>query len=279
MAINLAIETLRSFVAIVENGSMLRASDKVFLSQSALSLQMKRLEEALGRPLFLRDGKRLALTPAGKAFLVYAERLLSLNDEAVGAIVNFGAGAPLRVGLEQDFADGPIAAALAAFQELQAETRLHVSVGPSEGLFAALKRGDLDLALGFGDEVGEAPLRVDALTWIGRQDLPQREVLPLAVLEGPCPFRDAAISALEKAGRAWRIAIETPNLSTLKASVQAGIGLTCRTPFWSDLHTLDRTHALPRLPAVATWVLTRPDAPRAAEKLSGLIRSTLAPQT
>ncbi|MEW6599255.1 MAG: LysR family transcriptional regulator [Pseudomonadota bacterium] len=278
MTINLPMEALRSFAAIVEHGSMVKAADHVYLSQSALSLQIKRLEEVLGRPLFLREGKRLALSPAGGTFLVFAQRMLTLNDEAVAAVAEFGEDAPIRVGLAQDFVDGPIAVALAAFQDLQSDASLKVQVGFSSALFASLKRGELDLALGFGDGAGadEAPLRVDALTWIGRQDLPTREVLPLAMLESPCLFRDAAIAALDKAGRPWRIAMETRDLSNLRAAVQAGVGLTCRTPFWSDLHTLDRTAALPRLPAVATWLAARPDAPRNAEKLAGLIRTAFA---
>ena len=277
MTVNLPIETLRTFIAIVEQGSMLKAADRVGLSQSALSLQVKRLEELLKRPLFSRDGKRLALTPAGEAFVGLARRILALNDEAVATIADLGEQAPLRIGLEQDFADGPIAIALAAFQDLQPETALRIRVAPSLTLFEALKKGELDLALGFGDAEGEKPLRVDALTWIGRSDLPSREVVPLAMLEGPCPFREAAIAALDKAGRPWRIAIETPNLSTLKAAIQAGIGLTVRTPFWSDLHTLDRTSALPRLPAAATWLVVRKDAPRSTEKLAGLIRTAMGP--
>jgi DNA-binding transcriptional LysR family regulator len=277
MATNLALEALRSFVAIVEHGSMVKAADRVYLSQSALSLQIKRLEETLGRPLFLREGKRLALSPAGGAFLIYAQRLLALNDEALAAVAAFGEDAPIRVGLAQDFVDGPIAVALAAFQDLQTELQLKVQVGASDALFASLKRGEIDLALGFGEAEGGAPLRVDALTWIGRQDLPTRDVLPLAVLEGPCLFRDAAIAALDKAGRPWRIAMETRDLSNLRAAVQAGVGLTCRTPFWSDLHTLDRAAALPRLPAVATWLAVRPDAPQGAERLAGLIRTAFSP--
>ena len=80
MTVNLPIETLRTFIAIVEQGSMLKAADRVGLSQSALSLQVKRLEELLKRPLFSRDGKRLALTPAGEAFVGLARRILAQND-------------------------------------------------------------------------------------------------------------------------------------------------------------------------------------------------------
>ena len=86
MPVNLPTNVLRSFVAIVDSGSKLSASERVFVTQSALSLQVKRLEEMLQRSLFARDGRRLSLTPAGEVLLGHAKRLLSLNDEVVAAM-------------------------------------------------------------------------------------------------------------------------------------------------------------------------------------------------
>src|ERR1700722_19129534 len=89
MPVNLPTNVLRSFVAIVDSGSMLSASARVFVTQSALSLQMKRLEELVQRSLFARDGRRLSLTPAGEVLFNFARRLLSLHDEAVAAMSSF----------------------------------------------------------------------------------------------------------------------------------------------------------------------------------------------
>src|SRR5919201_4412066 len=86
MAVNLPTELLRSFSAIVDSGSMLRATERVFVTQSALSLQMKRLEDTVQAPLFHRDGRRLVLTPAGQTLLAYARDILAMNDRAVSAL-------------------------------------------------------------------------------------------------------------------------------------------------------------------------------------------------
>jgi DNA-binding transcriptional LysR family regulator len=98
MPLNLPTTLLRSFVAIVDTGSMLSASEHVFVTQSALSLQIKRLEELLQQTLFRRDGRRLSLTPAGGLLLDYARRMLALHDEAVAAVSDNGFTAPARMG-------------------------------------------------------------------------------------------------------------------------------------------------------------------------------------
>ena len=113
MATNLPTELLRSFVAIVDSGSMLKATERVFVTQSALSLQMKRLEETVLTPLFHRDGRRLTLTPAGQALLVHAREILALNDRAVVALTGDALVGPVRVGLVQDFAETLLSGVLA----------------------------------------------------------------------------------------------------------------------------------------------------------------------
>ena len=104
MTVNLPTNMLRSFVAIVETGSMLNASEQVFVTQSALSLQIKRLEELVQQHLFLREGRRLTLTSAGEVLLGYARRILALHDEAVAAITTGRFEGPVRIGMVQDFA-------------------------------------------------------------------------------------------------------------------------------------------------------------------------------
>ena len=259
MPANLPLDVLRSFVAIVDAGSMLKAADRVFLTQSALSLQVKRLEDLLQFPVFSREGRRLALTPAGETFLGYARRLLALNDEAIRVTSGSGLAGPVRIGMVQDYAETLLTGVLAQFVRLHPEATLQVRVGGTAELLEMIEADTLDVALGYAEPGSPAELRREAVVWIGAPELAKRDVLPLAVLEKPCRFRAAAIAALETAGRPFRIALETPNLSTLRAGVEARLGLTCRTALFRGADDATTLHGLPALPqvAIALWTSTR----------------------
>jgi DNA-binding transcriptional LysR family regulator len=275
MPVNLPTNLLRSFVAIVDTGSMLSASEQVYVTQSALSLQIKRLEELVQRPLFSRQSRRLALTPAGESLLEYARRILKLHDEAVTTVAAGQFLGPVRVGMVQDFADTLLAGVLAQFSEHHPETQIFARVAGTLELLAMLDRGALDVAVGFGAEDDPSGVRTAAVSWLGRRELAERSVLPLAILEKPCRFREAAIASLEAAGRPFRIAVETPNLSALRAAVEAGLGITCRT--FPSLPGLPVIHdrLLPALPDVAYVVVTATPAGDAQVLLAQLATAVL----
>jgi DNA-binding transcriptional LysR family regulator len=257
MAVNLPTNMLRSFVAIVDTGSMLNASEQVFVTQSALSLQIKRLEELIQQPLFLREGRRLELTAVGDLMLGYARRVLALHDEALTAISAGRFSGPVRIGMVQDFADLLLTGLLARFAELHPDAQIFARVAGTAELQEMLERGQLDVVIGYSGPADPHAIRTAPTHWLGDETLIAKTALPLAVLEKPCRFREAAIAALEAAGRPWRIAIETPNLSTLRAAVTAGLGLTCRTDiFMRDLPTIIDPR-LPALPDVSCILLTR----------------------
>lgn len=252
MAVNLPTELLRSFAAIVDSGSMLRATERVFVTQSALSLQMKRLEETVQAALFQREGRRLALTPAGQTLLAYAREILATNDRAVSALNGDALAGPARVGLVQDFAETLLSGVLARFAHLNPDTQLEVRVGGSPALLEDLEADRLDVVLCMGAADDRAAIRVAPMAWLGDRDLAAQATLPVAILERPCRFRDAALAALGADGRAYRVVLETPSLSVLRAAVDSGLGLTCRTDIFSS-RALDRETAasLPALPQVA----------------------------
>lgn len=276
MPVNLPTTLLRSFVAIVDLGSMQNAADQVFLTQSALSLQVKRLEEAVQQPLFGREGRRLALTPPGEVLLDYARRMLSLHDEAVAAVSAGQFAGPVRVGMVQDFAESLLSGLLSRFAGLHPESQIFARVAGTAELQTMLERRQLDIILGFAAADEPGAIRVAPTVWYGDAALADATVIPLAVLEKPCRFREAAIQRLDAAGRRYRIAVETPNLSTLRASVQAGLGLTCRTPlFLRDLAVIEVSD-LPPLPSVACIVeqgaALAPATARLAELAAEVIR-------
>jgi DNA-binding transcriptional LysR family regulator len=250
MATNLPTELLRSFVAIVDSGSMLKATERVFVTQSALSLQMKRLEETVLTPLFHRDGRRLTLTASGTALLGHAREILALNDRAVVALTGDALVGPVRVGLVQDFAETLLSGVLARFTQLNPEVQLQVRVAGSPELLDLLNGDRLDVVLCMGAPEDAAAVRVAPMVWHGDPELAKRAVLPLAILEPPCRFRDAALAALERDGRPFRVALETPSLSALRAAVEAGLAVTCRTALFRPLTTPIEA-GLPVVPQVA----------------------------
>lgn len=273
MATNLPTELLRSFVAIVDSGSMLRATERVFVTQSALSLQMKRLEETVLTPLFHRDGRRLVLTSAGQTLLPRAREILALNDRAVVALTGDTLAGPARVGLVQDFAETLLSGVLARFSKLNPDTQLQVRVAGSPELLELLGSDRLDVVLCMGSADDPAAARVAQMVWHGDEALTEQAVLPIAILEAPCRFRDAALAALDREGRAYRVALETPSLSALRAAVQAGLAVTCRTALFLPSDPPLEDVGLPELPEVA-YVRRTNDSPHASiAKLSQLVHA------
>lgn len=275
MAVNLPTSLLRSFIAIVDSGSMLSAADKVFVTQSALSLQIKRLEELLQQSLFHREGRRLALTAHGDLMLDYARKVLDLHDEAVAAVTNGQFAGPARIGMVQDFAELLLTGLLAQFVELHPEAELYSRVAGTAELMELLDRRQLDIVLGFAAANDRAAVTTAPMAWFGKEDLARLDIIPLAVLETPCRFREAAIRALEDARRPYRITLETPNLTTLRAAVDAGLGLTCRTGlFLRDAPITDG--ALPDLPHVSCILHTAPGLDGPCSQLAALAREVVA---
>jgi DNA-binding transcriptional LysR family regulator len=270
MAVNLPTTMLRSFVAIVDSGSMLGATERVFVTQSALSLQIKRLEELVQQPLFVREGRRLVLTAAGDLLLGYARRVLALHDEALAAVTAGRFAGPVRIGMVQDFADLLLSGLLARFAELHPDAQIFARVAGTAELQEMLGRGQLDVVIGYAGVGDAASVRTAPTVWFGDAALADKDELPLAVLEKPCRFREAAIAALDAAGRPWRIAVETPNLSTLRAAVAAGLGVTSRTTlFLRDLPVLDGA-VLPDLPDVSCILVRTAEPSEAPRRLADL---------
>ena len=275
MPVNLPTNLLRSFVAIVDAGSMLNAAEQLFVTQSSISLKINSLDELLQQSLFAREGRRLILTPAGQVLLDYARRVLTLHDEAVAA-VSFGQfSGPVRIGMVQDFAETLLSGLLARFSELHPDTQISARIAGTAELLGLLDRGHLDIVLGFAAAEDRNALKLSSMLWFGHDDLADRSIIPLAVLEEPCRFREAAIAGLDAAGIRWRIAVETPNLTTLRASVEAGLGLTCRTHRFLPEPTNVAPGTLPDLPQVAYIARRFGEKGQAVERLLDLASEVL----
>ena len=233
------LDVLRSFAAGVDLGSFAKAADRVGRSTSAVSAQLKKLEERAGTPIFRKAGRGLALTEAGETMLAYARRLLDLNDEAAAAIHGARLEGWVRFGLQEDFSEALLPEVLRRFMRAHPKVRIEARVARNAELIDRVTSGRLDLALAWSggartphsERVAEIPMR-----WIGPADgraiwpAAHGEPLPLAALEAPCLLRAAAAKALDGAGVAWRLAFVSPSLGGLWAATAAGLGVTVRTP-------------------------------------------------
>ncbi|BDU21566.1 LysR substrate-binding domain-containing protein [Dyella sp. GSA-30] len=252
----LDLTSLRTLVAAVDLDGFGKAAEVLHLSPSTVSLQLRALEERLGKPLFRKIGRRQGLTGEGEMLVSFARRMLELNDEAVLAVRGTGLHGKICLGVPQDFADSWLPQTLALFTSAHPKVQLEILVEQSGRLLQLLRDGALDLALTFGDNGGMGSQLITTLpvhwyahaTW----QLPEREALPLLVLEQPCMFRQRAIDALDRAGTNWRIALSGSSVSAVWAAAKAGLGLVARTAIHvpDEIACLDGAFGLPDLNAV-----------------------------
>lgn len=226
----LDLELLRSFVSVVDAGGFTRAGERVHRTQSTVSQQIKRLEDAVGRTLLQRNGKQALLTEEGERLLSYARRILALEQEArdvVSRPVNDGI---VRLGIPEDFAAYRLVELLSDFVRSRPSLRLDVRCGLSVTLQGLLDRGELDVALvkrnaGQSGGIAAWPER---LQWVTSRQHPvdlARDPVPIAVAEQGCLYRNRLIHALEAAGRAWHVAYTSPNLPGIQAAAAVGLGI------------------------------------------------------
>jgi len=278
-------EWLSAFVAVVDGGGFTRAAERLHSTQSTVSQRIKRLEERLGAPVLERSTRSVLPTEQGELLLGYARRLLALNDEALEALAGTRVQGGVRLGAAQEIADGGLADLLAHFARLHPGVRLEVRVDANQRLLQGVEQGDLDLAVlfrepGAGAVPGEVIERLRRV-WVAAPGLrlAADRPVPLVLADAPCPFRTAAIGALDRAGVAWRVVLTTPSLSGIRAAVRAGLGVTVRTEYWleQDLQVLERR--FPPLPDVELALLAAPDAKaEVVDKLRAALREALTGQ-
>ncbi|MCW3478630.1 LysR substrate-binding domain-containing protein [Neisseriaceae bacterium JH1-16] len=221
---------LKSFVAVVESGSFTRAGERVHLSQSTVSQQLKRLEEQFGCELVDRNGRYVVATEEGERLLGYARRLLGLMEEAVEELREGHEQGEVRIGVPEDFASDPLTSALAAFVCAYPTIRLEVTSGLSNTLWQQFCAGDYDLVLVKqrpGYALGRA-VWPEPLAWFDSRVSPTRErdPLPLVVFPAGGLYRDEMIHSLDSAGRRWRISYCSASLASIRSAVAAGLGVS-----------------------------------------------------
>ncbi|MBO1078866.1 LysR family transcriptional regulator [Roseomonas haemaphysalidis] len=227
---DLDLDLLRCFVQVAERGGFTPGATALGLTQSAVSLKVKRLEELLGRRVFERTSRSVALTRDGETLLAYARRMLALNDEAVRRLVAPPVAGHLRLGVADHFVPRNLAPILARFAADYPEVRLEVEVGRSHELRQAQERGTLDLVLGKrrdGETAGTI-LWTEPIIWVAAPgwQAPEGRPLPVAMLPQGCMFRDRALAALARAGLGFEVVYTSASLLGVAAAAQAGLAAT-----------------------------------------------------
>ena len=227
----LDLDQLRTFVAIAEVGSFTSAADVVHKTQSAVSMQMRRLEERVGTPIYSRDGRQSRLTDDGRRLLEYARRLIRLNDETLAAFEDPGVAGSVRLGIPDDYADRLLPTVLAGFSRINPMIEITVECQRSHMVATMIKDGRLDLGIinhgSYAGARGEV-IRRESLHWVGSRDHATHELDPVPLALGPedCCWRSDIVRALDREGRRFRVAYVSSAALALSGAVLAGLAVS-----------------------------------------------------
>ena len=288
------LDVLRTFVTGIDLGSFAKAAERLGRSTSAVSAQLKKLEEQLGMPVLRKEGRGMVTTSAGESLLGYARRLLELNDEAATAVRGAELAGSVRLGMQEDFGEHILTEVLGRFARVHPRLRIEACVARNADLMAQMAAGRLELALAWSDpalaspaagrtpELARLPMRWISAAGVG--DWPawggRGEPLPLVMMDAPCMMRSAALHALDRAGIAWRIAFSSPSLGGVWAAVAAGLGVTVRTEVGLPpaLRALEQP-GLPPLPVIGLRLHRSADELGApAQRLHDIVLQAIAAQ-
>ena len=279
------IDALRMIVVGTELGSFARASVQLGRSQSAISMQLKRLEEQAGHPLFQRSGRGLVPTEAGDALLVYARRIIELHDEAAAALGTTSSAATIRMGLPQDFFEDVMPDTITRFSKRHPGVHIEVRAGRNYALEDEVNSGRLEMAIAFfqpgrtkpGTLLASLPLSWFAGKCFLTSSYEKTERIPLVLYDHPCLFRQTALHALDRKGIPWRLSLTTPSLPGVWSALRFGHGVTARTAHRVpvDIREVGSKLNLPSLPPIELRMLARSDLPPAALELQAILEQVV----
>lgn len=232
MSSSLDLDQLRTFVAIAESGSFTRAAGVVHKTQSAVSMQMRRLEERLGRTIFVRDGRNSKLSEDGERLLHYARRMVRLNDETLTAFDDKKLTGRVRLGMPDDYADRFLPEILARFARSNPQVEVTVVCAPTTNLVECLRDNELDVSIITHVDKPEhytaEVVRREPLMWVSsaRHGTHEEKPLPLALGRPTCDWRAAALDGLDQMGTDYRILYASWNSAAVGATVLAGLAVS-----------------------------------------------------
>ncbi|PPJ46583.1 LysR family transcriptional regulator [Rhizobium sp. KAs_5_22] len=273
-------DILRTFVAIAETGSFTSAADRVFRTPSAVSMQIKKLEEQLSATLFLRDARSVTLTESGETLLPYARRMLALSNEAVGRFRMPEMKGVVRLGAPDDIGERFMPTILRRFAEVYPAIMVDLTVDTSGQLRRRLQEQRLDLTLvncapGMVSHDGEV-IHTEQLVWAGAKcgTAHLRDPLPVSIWEDGCCWRADALSRLDRDKRPYRIAYLSAHTMAQRAAVIADLAVAPlpRSYLTDDMTALGSKQGLPDLGSFEVRLLTGPETSETIRAVADSVR-------
>lgn len=281
MARNLDMTALRSFAMVAETGGVTRAAARLHLTQSAVSMQVKRLEEAIGAPLIDRSRRGMALSPQGELLLSYARRMIALNDEAWGRLTADDLEGEIVFGVPADIVYPHVPGVLRRFARAFPRMKVTLVSSYTRRLKAMLRAGEADLILTTESDpdAGAELLQRADLVWVGAPGGHAWTARPLRLaFENNCIFRSAAQEALDDAGIEWEMGVTSETTRSIEAFLSADLGVHASlegavSPF---LEKIDHGGALPPMPRVGINMYVAEAANPQALSLADQVRDAYA---
>jgi len=280
----LDVESLRTFLAVLDHGGMTRAAEQLHLSQSAVSWKIRRLEDRVGRPLFLREGHSLRLSRDGRALEEDARLIVEVHDRAVSRLESSELSGTVRLGSNEEVAASHMAAVLGRFTRLHPSARVEFVIRDSESLVEQVDAGDIDVAV---VQVGEESLRPDdvvlwsdQLLWVTCCETPyQAGVVPLITFGENCFYRPLSEPILDAHGIEHVVAFSGPSATGVYAAVGAGLGVAVLAERFvgGDVVEWKRGASLGPLPVVYQIARSSQERSELTEALLGAFAEELAP--
>lgn len=271
----LDLAQLRTFLAVTEAGSVSGAAQRVFLSQSSVSEQLKKLEERIGQPLFVRSKHGVAPTPAGTKLADHARRIVAMCDAAFDDMLGRSLDGEVRIAITDYFRPHDVAAIIRRFASQHPRLRLHVTVLPSAVIESSAEDNAFDIGLSLrmvgaggkraaakGDMRRSAAIRREMLLWVGaRETLREHAALappwPLVLLPDTCQLQRYVVKLLERARMPFLISHSASGVAGLQLALQAGLGISClnESAIGEGLMACPPAFGLPALPAAEFHLL------------------------
>ena len=280
---NIPTELLRTFAAIADLGGFTPAGEKLGRSQPAVSLQIKRLESLVAKPLLRRGTSPVELTAAGETLLGYARQILALNDSALAQLSDSPVSGKIRFGIPSEFASSLMPKILGSFSKAYPNISLEITCALSRQLLADNQRRRYDLILALHDDPRDTLnelILVDELVWVGGKTpiVTSHSTLPLVMAPEGCIYRKRGLERLRQINRKWQIGYTNPDLSGIQTAIEQGLGITvlAKSTIPSSLHPLAAGNDLPELGHIGISLL-EPDGPGnpAVDRLSEFVRHSL----
>lgn len=256
---------LKTFVEIADCGNLTLAASRLNRSQSAISVQVRKLESELKCPLFLRDGKGMSLSANGEKLLPAARRVLA-ELAKLQSMFEAPLNGKIRVGIPDDLDEGFLERTLADFAQGNPGVEVVATSGCTANFPDALRKGELDIAVICGlDEIPGESLRAQKPVWVASEAMPlaPSDPVPLAVINHDCWMGKLPKTALEQHGRDYSVAFECSGLMSLKAAIRAGfaVGIIYESNVEPGMKVLSAKDGFPPLPISKRAVVIGPEAP------------------